>query len=80
VTDRERRHGRTAAVAEYSRLLEAYPSLDYEASFLPLDGVAERANFVLSTLEELTSVSAGRRKCRFKLTHHLLVSNPKQDD
>jgi predicted ATPase len=29
VTDRERRHGLDAAIAEYSRLLEVYPSLGY---------------------------------------------------
>jgi len=50
VTDRERRHGMDKAVAEYSRLLEVYPSLGYEISILPKVGVAERADFVLRAL------------------------------
>jgi predicted ATPase len=52
VTDRERRHSFDAAVAEYSRLLKAYPSLGYEISILPKTGVAERADFVLDALAE----------------------------
>jgi predicted ATPase len=39
-------------MAEYSRLLEIYPSLDYEVSILPKIGVQERADFVLKTLME----------------------------
>ena len=50
VTDRERRHALDAALAEYSRLLEAYPSLGYEISIVPKVGVVERADFVLNTL------------------------------
>ncbi|HEY2535327.1 MAG TPA: AAA family ATPase, partial [Xanthobacteraceae bacterium] len=50
-TDPERRHGLDAALAEYSRLLETYPSLGYEVLILPKVGVSERANFVLNTLE-----------------------------
>jgi predicted ATPase len=49
-TDPERRHGMDQAVAEYSKLLEAYPSLGYEVSILPKTGVAERADFVLNAL------------------------------
>lgn len=52
VTDRERRHGLDAAIAEYSRLLEVYPSLGYEVSVLPKVGMAERAGFVLDALAE----------------------------
>ena len=52
VTDRERRHGLDAARAEYSRLLEAYPSLGYELVILPKVGVTERADFVLSALAD----------------------------
>lgn len=48
--DRERRHGFEAAVAEYGRLTEAYPSLGYVISALPKTGVAERADFVLGEL------------------------------
>jgi predicted ATPase len=50
--DRERRHKPAAAVAEYYRLLKAYPSLGYEVSVLPRVGVVERAEFVLRMLEE----------------------------
>ena len=50
VTDPERHHGFDAALAEYSRLLKAYPSLGYEVLVLPKEGVVERADFVLSAL------------------------------
>ena len=48
--DTERRHGFDAAVAEYRRLLDVYPSLGYEVTILPKIGVAERAEFVLDGL------------------------------
>src|SRR5215470_15972169 len=51
VTDRERHHGFDAAVAEYQRLVTAYPALGYEVTVLPKVGVAERAELVLRTLE-----------------------------
>jgi predicted ATPase len=50
VTDRERRHGLDRALAEYYRLLEVFPSFDYEVSILPKTGVTERADFVLRAL------------------------------
>ena len=50
-TDPERRHGLDMALAEYSRLLETYPSLGYEVLILPKVGVSERADFILSTLK-----------------------------
>ena len=50
VTDNERRHSLDAAVAEYLRLVDAYPALGYEVTILPKVGVAERAEFVLHTL------------------------------
>ena len=50
-TDPERRHGLDLALAEYSRLLETYPSLGYEVLILPKVGVSERADFILNTLE-----------------------------
>ena len=50
--DPERRHGLDSAVAEYLRLLEIYPSLNYQVSILPKIGVSERADFVLKTLME----------------------------
>jgi predicted ATPase len=53
VIDPERRHDLGAALAEYSRLLEAYPSLDYQVVVLPKVGVLERADFVLDLLTEL---------------------------
>ncbi len=49
-TDPERRHGLDAAVAEYERLLKAYPALGYEVVVLPKVSVAERADFVLDAL------------------------------
>jgi predicted ATPase len=52
VTDRERRHGFDAALTEYRRLLQTYPSLGYEVFILPKTGVRERADFVLSAVEE----------------------------
>jgi predicted ATPase len=51
VTDSERHHGFDAAVAEYQRLVAAYPALGYEVTVLPKVGVAERAELVLRTLE-----------------------------
>ena len=50
--DPERRHGLDSAVGEYLRLLEIYPSLNYQVSILPKIGVSERADFVLKTLME----------------------------
>ncbi len=50
VTDPERRHGLDAAIAEYARLIEVYPSLGYDVVILPKVSVAERADFVLDTL------------------------------
>ena len=55
VTDLERRHDFNAALAEYSRLLEAYPSLGYEFIVLPKVGVVERADIVLTTLAQASS-------------------------
>ncbi|MFM2281340.1 MAG: hypothetical protein RLZZ444_3571 [Pseudomonadota bacterium] len=52
VQDPERRHSLEDATAEYSRLLEAYPELAYEVCILPKVAVAERADFVLRTLQE----------------------------
>jgi len=51
--DPERRHGFDAALAEYSRLLEAYPSIGYETVVLPKAGVSERADLVVDALKEL---------------------------
>lgn len=50
IQDRERRHDLEAAIAEYLRLLGAYPSLGYDVSILPKTGVAQRADFILDTL------------------------------
>ena len=51
MTDPERRHGFNDAVAEYLRLLEAYPSLGYEVFILPKVGVTDRADLMMKTLE-----------------------------
>lgn len=50
VGDHERRHDLSEAIAEYERLSVDYPALSYEVHILPKVGVAERADFVLSTL------------------------------
>lgn len=52
VNDAERGHDFDAAVEEYSRLVDVYPSLGYEVSILPKTTVAERADFVLRVLAE----------------------------
>jgi predicted ATPase len=52
VTDAERRHGFDAALAEYARLLEVYPSLGYEVVVLPKAAVSERVDFVLKVLAQ----------------------------
>jgi predicted ATPase len=49
-TDPERRHGFDAALAEYDRLVEVYPSLGYEVVLLPKCAVTARADFVLREL------------------------------
>jgi predicted ATPase len=49
-TDDERRHGFDAALGEYARLLEVYPSLGYEVYALPTVGISERADHVLKML------------------------------
>ena len=50
VTDGERRHSLDLGIAEYQRLVGAYPALGYEVVNLPRVGVTERADFVLQTL------------------------------
>jgi predicted ATPase len=50
VSDGERQHGFDAAVAEYQRLLIAYPALRYEPILLPKVSVEARADFVLRSL------------------------------
>jgi predicted ATPase len=50
-TDPERRHDLGVALAEYSRLIEIYPSLGYEVLILAKVGVSERADFILNMLK-----------------------------
>jgi len=50
ISDAERRHDAEAALAEYSRLLDAYASLGYETLVLPKTSVGERADFILEML------------------------------
>jgi predicted ATPase len=50
LTNDERRHDFNAAVGEYDRLLEVYPSLGYEVYILPKVGISERADYVLQLL------------------------------
>ena len=56
VTDTERRHSFGAAVAEYQRLLDLYPSLGYEVAVLPKASVSMRADFVLNRLMDSRGV------------------------
>jgi hypothetical protein len=63
-TDPERRHGVGAALAEYSRLKEAYASVGDDVPIMPKVGVVERADLVGKTLTEhrngqLRATSAG---------------------
>jgi predicted ATPase len=51
VTDRERRHGFAAALAEYARLRDTYPALGYQVIVLPKVGVVQRAEFVVRVLQ-----------------------------
>lgn len=49
-TDQERQHGLGEGVAEYERLIAAYPRLGYRVHVLPKVDVEARANFVLASL------------------------------
>ncbi|WP_255702329.1 AAA family ATPase [Roseomonas cutis] len=51
VTDADRQHGFDAAVAEYDRLMRAFPALGYEVIPLPKTTTAQRADFVLASLD-----------------------------
>lgn len=51
VTDADRKHGFDAAVAEYDRLMGAFPALGYEVIPLPKAATAQRADFVLTSLD-----------------------------
>ncbi|MBV8510083.1 MAG: AAA family ATPase [Xanthobacteraceae bacterium] len=50
LNDDERRHDFNAAIAQYHRLLEVYPSLGYAVYILPKVGISERADYVLRLL------------------------------
>ncbi|MCW2477315.1 AAA family ATPase [Candidatus Symbiopectobacterium sp. NZEC151] len=50
VQNGDRRHSMDAAVAEFERLQEVYPTLGYAVSLLPKASVNARADFVLRTL------------------------------
>ncbi len=52
VTDPERRHGLDDAIAEYDRLILAYPSIGYEILLLPKVSVEEHAYVVLRSLAD----------------------------
>lgn len=51
VTDADRKHGFDAAMAEYDRLMEAFPALGYDVIPLSKTTTTQRANFVLASLE-----------------------------
>ena len=48
--DRERRLGLAEAIAEYAHLLDVYPPLGYDIQILPKVSVAERADWILTSL------------------------------
>lgn len=50
VTDADRKHDFDTAVAEYDRLMRAFPALGYEVIPLPKAATAQRADFVLTSL------------------------------
>jgi hypothetical protein len=52
VTDHERQHGFSDAVAEYDRLREIYPSLGYDIHLVPKVSVEKRADFVIAVLDQ----------------------------
>ncbi|WP_034161143.1 AAA family ATPase [Sphingomonas sp. ERG5] len=54
VTDHERRHSFDDAVAEYQRLLLAYPVSGYDVSVLDKGTVGQRADAILATLARST--------------------------
>ena len=51
-TDAERRHGLDQALEEYHCLLEAFPALGYQIIVLPKVNVTDRADFILSALNQ----------------------------
>lgn len=51
VNDVARRHDINAAISEYESLLVAFDKLGYEPRILPKVSIAERADFVLRTLD-----------------------------
>ena len=53
VVDDARRHGLDEAIAEYDRLVAAYPALGYQVSVLPKVSVAARADLVEAALARL---------------------------
>lgn len=57
VTDAGRKHGFDAAVAEYDRLIAAYPALGYEVLMLPKTTPKQRADFVLAALAQDTGTA-----------------------
>jgi predicted ATPase len=48
--DQERRHDFVEALAEYDRLIALYPALGYDIHVLPKVSVAERADWILTSL------------------------------
>ncbi|MDO1582152.1 AAA family ATPase [Rhizobium oryzicola] len=53
VTDPERRHGISEAIAEYDRLQRDYSALDYEVIQLPKLAVSHRVRFLLNEIEQV---------------------------
>ncbi|MYZ46771.1 AAA family ATPase [Propylenella binzhouense] len=62
VTDADRKHDFDAAVAEYDRLMAAFPALGYEVIALPKTATAQRADFVLASLDAPVATPVSRRR------------------
>ncbi|WP_233141379.1 AAA family ATPase [Haematobacter missouriensis] len=52
LTDAERQHSFDAAVAEFGRLMQAFPALGYDVLMLPQMTPSQRADFVLASLAD----------------------------
>ncbi|SDE94449.1 Predicted ATPase [Rhodospira trueperi] len=57
VTDADRKHGFDTAVAEYDRLMAAFPALGYEVIALPKTSPAQRADLMLACLNDASGMS-----------------------
>lgn len=54
--DDARQHDLSASIAEYERLIAAFPKLGYEVTILPRVSAADRADFIIGQLGALNQV------------------------